>query len=84
MPEIEIGQVNDYFAHVNVAGIELSDTLRVGDTIRIHGHTTDLQFVVSSMQIEHDNVTEAKAGASIGVKVSERVRKGDHVYKVLP
>ncbi len=84
MPEIAIGEVNDYFAHVDVAGIELTDTLKVGDTIRIHGHTTDLQFVVSSMQIDRRDVPQAKAGDQIGVKVSERVRKGDHVYKVLP
>jgi len=83
MPEVEIGRVSDYFARVGVAGIELSDTLRVGDTIRIKGHTTDLQQVVASMQIEHQNVEEAGAGASVGVKVSERVRRGDHVYKVI-
>jgi putative protease len=83
MPELEIGRVDDYFARVGVAGIGLTASLRVGDTIHIKGHTTDLQQVVSSMQIDRQDVEQAGAGASIGVKVSDRVRRGDHVYKVV-
>ena len=82
MPEVEIGQVSDFFARPVVAGITLSDTLKVGDTIHIKGHTTDLEFTVESMQINNANVTEGKAGDAIGVKVTDRVRAGDHVYKV--
>ena len=82
MPEVEVGRVSDYFAHVGVAGIELSGTLREGDTIHLKGHTTDFEQVVESLQIEHANVQEAGAGQSIGVKVQERCRHGDHVYKV--
>jgi len=54
----------------------------VGDKIHIKGHTTDLEVVVDSMQIDNAAVNEAKAGDSVGVKVSERVRKGDSIYKV--
>jgi translation elongation factor EF-1alpha len=54
----------------------------VGDTIRIKGHTTDLEEVVESMQIEHAQVEEAGPGDKIGIKVQDRVRGGDHVYKV--
>ena len=54
MAEQQIGVINEFFAQINVAGIELSDTLRVGDTIHIKGHTTDLEQTVDSMQIEHD------------------------------
>lgn len=82
MPEEEVGQVSDFFAHPVVAGIELTGTLKVGDQIHIKGHTTDLEMTVNSMQIDNVNVTEAKAGDSVGVKVTERVRGGDHVYKV--
>lgn len=82
MPEEEIGQVSDFFAHPVVAGIELTGTLKVGDQIHIKGHTTDLEMTVNSMQINNANVTEAKRGDSVGVKVTERVRSGDHVYKV--
>jgi len=80
--EVEIGRVNDYFAHVGVAGITLTRPLKVGDRIRVRGHTTDMELVVDSLQIEHDAVEEAKAGDKIGVKVPDRVRDGDHVYRV--
>lgn len=82
MPEEEIGKVSDFFAHPVVAGIELTGTLKVGDLIKIKGHTTDLELTVNSMQINNANVSEAKKGDSVGVKVTERVRRGDTVYKV--
>jgi translation initiation factor IF-2 len=85
MPEelIEIGRVTGYFARIGVAGIDLSKPLRVGDLIRIKGHTTDLELVVDSIQIEHEPVQEAKAGDKIGIKAADRCRDGDHVYKVV-
>jgi selenocysteine-specific translation elongation factor len=82
MTEEIIGTVSDFFAHPVVAGIELTAPLKVGDKIRIKGHTTDLEIEVGSMQINNANVTEAKAGDSIGVKVPDRVRAGDSVYKI--
>jgi selenocysteine-specific translation elongation factor len=82
MPEEMIGKVSDFFAHPVVAGIELTAALKVGDKIHIKGHTTDLEMSVDSMQIDNASVAEAKAGDSIGVKVSDRVRSGDTVYKV--
>jgi len=82
MPEVEIGRVSDFFARPVVAGITLSGTLKIGDKIHIKGHTTDLEFVVESMQINNANVTEGKAEDAIGIKVPDRVRAGDHVYKV--
>jgi selenocysteine-specific translation elongation factor len=81
MPEEEIGVVSTFFARPVVAGIDLSAPLRVGDRICIRGHTTGIELTVESMQINNVDVTEAKAGDSIGVKVAERVRKGDRVYK---
>ena len=82
MAEEKVGVVSDYFARIGVAGIQLSDTMRVGDTIHIKGHTTDLEQVVESMQIEHDQVEEAKAGDLIGIKIEDRCRDGDQVFKV--
>ncbi len=82
MSEEIIGTVSDFFAHPVVAGIELTAALKAGDKIRIKGHTTDLEMTVDSMQIDNAQVTEAKAGDSIGVKVSDRVRSGDLVYKI--
>jgi selenocysteine-specific translation elongation factor len=82
MPEEEVGKVSDFFARPVVAGIELTGTVKVGDKIHIKGHTTDMEFVVDSMQIDNVNVQEAKAGDSIGIKVADRVRRGDTIYRV--
>jgi len=82
MPEMEIGKVTDFFSRPVVAGIELTATLKTGDKIHIKGHTTDIEFTIDSMQINNVDVNQAKAGDSVGVKVSERVRRGDTVYKV--
>ncbi|MHC4155289.1 MAG: translation elongation factor-like protein [Planctomycetota bacterium] len=82
MPEEKIGTVSDFFARPVVAAIELEGALKVGDKIHIKGHTTDLELTVESMQISNAPVQEANAGDSIGVKVTERVRHGDSVYKV--
>jgi selenocysteine-specific translation elongation factor len=83
MPEEIIGTVSDFFARPVVAAIELTAALKVGDKIHIRGHTTDLELDIESMQIDNAPVEEAKAGDSIGVKIPERVRKGDTVYKIV-
>ncbi len=82
MAEEVVGKVTDFFARPVVAGIELAAVLKVGDKIHIKGHTTDLEFVIDSMQINNVNVEQAKAGDLIGIKVSDRVRRGDTVHKV--
>ena len=82
MEEEKIGFVSNYFSKISVAAVELTDgTVSVGDALHFLGHTTDFESTVHSMQIEHKSVTEAKKGDSIGVKVPEKVRKGDKVYK---
>lgn len=82
MPEVEIGKVSDFFARPVVAGIELTASIKAGDKIHITGHTTDMELTVESMQINNVNVQEGKAGDAIGIKVPDRVRRGDTVYKV--
>ena len=79
--ETEIGEVMTYYANIEVAAIELTGSVKVGDTIIFRGFTTDLEYRVDSIQIEHDSVQEAKAGDQIGVKVPGKVRKNDRVYK---
>ncbi len=84
MKEEKIGFVSNYFSKISVAAVEITDgTLSVGDTLHFLGHTTDFESTVHSMQIEHKSVTEAKKGDSLGVKVSEKVREGDKVYKIV-
>jgi len=77
-----IGKVIHYFTKIGVGVIELSDELKVGGRISIEGMTTNLQQTVDSMQIEHENVQSAGPGQSIGMKVEQRVRQGDLVYKL--
>jgi translation elongation factor EF-1alpha len=76
-----IGEVTHYFGKIGVMALDLSDTLSVGETIHIKGHTTDLIVTVESMQIEHESVPKAGPGDSIGIKVGEKVRPGDKVYR---
>lgn len=77
-----VGKVTHYFTKIEVGVIELSDELKVGDRISIEGATTNVQQTVQSMQIEHKDVQTAKAGDAIGMKVDQRVREGDLVYKL--
>ena len=77
-----MGKISHYFTKIGVGVIELSDELKVGDRISIEGATTNIQQTVDSMQIEHQNVQSAGSGQSIGLKVVQRAREGDLVYKL--
>lgn len=78
---VEVGKITHFFPKINVAVIELRAPLKVGDSIAVKGPSTDFEQTVDSMQIEHKNVEVAEAGQSIGLKVKERVRETDTVYK---
>jgi U32 family peptidase len=83
MAEKKVGFVSHYFNHIQVTAIEITEgELKVGDTIRFKGHTTDFTQVVDSMQIEHANVQIAKKGDSIGMKVKDHTRQHDEVFVV--
>ena len=82
MAEKEVGRVTHYFSRIGVAGIKLTDTLCEGDTIHIVGHTTDVTQEVHSMELDNEPIAEGQAGQEIGLKVHERVRSRDRVYKV--
>jgi translation elongation factor EF-Tu-like GTPase len=85
MAEIEIGKVTHYFSKAGVVAIQIAqDVLRLGDTVHIKGHTSDFTHTIDSMQIDNQQVAEAKAGQSIGVRVKEHAREHDLVYKVVP
>jgi len=83
MQEKEIGSVTHYYGHIGVGIIELQDALKIGDTIHIKGHSSDFSQTIESMQIEHANVTEAQAGDTVGLKVTQKVHPQDKVYKVI-
>lgn len=79
----QIGAISNYYSKISVAVVDLTGKLALGDTIRVKGATTDFHQKVESMQIEHANVQNAGPGQSIGLKVTDKVRKGDIVYKIL-
>ncbi|MEM3072653.1 MAG: translation elongation factor-like protein [Candidatus Bathyarchaeia archaeon] len=84
MAENLVGRVINYFSKISVAAINLNEgDLKLGDRIRIRGSTTDLTQTVDSMQINKVPVTIAEKGSSVGIKVQDRVRPGDEVYKIL-
>jgi len=82
MTEVEIGKVTDFFAKPVVAGVELSGVLKIGDKLHIKGSTTDMELAIESMQIDRVDIIEGKSGDLVGIKVPDRVRRGDKVYKV--
>ncbi|MBI4128778.1 MAG: translation elongation factor-like protein [Parcubacteria group bacterium] len=79
--EKPIARVTHYYSHLGVAVVKLSQPLSEGEAIRIHGATTDFEQPVSSMQIEHEKIKTAKKGQEVGLKVKDRVREGDLVYR---
>ena len=82
MAEKEIGEVFSYYSKIGVAAIKLIGVLKKGDKVHIKGHTTDFEQVIDGMQIEHKDVAKAKKGDDLGIKVTDRVRPGDKIYKV--
>ncbi len=79
----KIGEIIHYFGEIEVAIIKLSDSLKIGEKIRIAGgEDTDFTQEVSSMEIDYEEVESAKKGMEVGVKVKEKVREGYQVFKV--
>ncbi len=84
MAEQRIGEVVKFFSKVGVAAIKLTEgTLRVGDRIKIKGRSTEFEDQVQSLQIDNQPVEKAEAGQMIGVKVKDRVREKDLIYKIV-
>jgi putative protease len=78
-----IGKISHYYGKIGVAVVDLTDKLSVGDTISIEGAVTNMRQTVDSMEIEHKKIKMAKAGDSIGLKVNDKVREGDAVYRIV-
>lgn len=76
----QIGKVTHYYDKIGVAVVKLNQAMKVGDKIKISGHDKEFSQVISSMQVEHDQINEAKKGAELGIKVEQAVREGDVVY----
>lgn len=84
MREVEVGKVTHYWGHISVAGVHVGPKgFKVGDTVHILGHATDLTQAVSSIQLEHESVQEAKPGQDVGLKVSDHVHEHDTIFKLV-
>jgi len=77
-----VGEVNHFYNRIGVAVIDLVGSLEVGNQVHFFGRTTDFRQEVTSMQIEHEAITEAVAGQEVAMKVERRVRNHDKVYKL--
>ena len=84
MPEEQVGIIVKFFAKPSVAAIEMQKgSIKKGDLLRYKGHTTDFTEEVGSMEIDNQQIEEAKEGDLVGIKIKERVRENDKVYKVV-
>lgn len=81
--EKPIGEVTHYYTNLGVAIVKFNRAVKVGETVHFKGATTDFTEKINSMQFEHKEISEAKKGQEVGIKVSERVREGDEVYPVV-
>jgi len=80
--EKPIGEITHYYSNLEVGIVKLKGSLSVGDKVKIVGATTNFEQEIKSMQIEHQQIEKAKKGDVIGLKINEKVREGDLVYKV--
>ena len=76
----QIGKITHYYDKIGVAVVKLSQKMKIGDKIKISGHDKEYSQVISSMQVEHEQITEAKKGDELGIKVEQSVKEGDVVY----
>ncbi len=84
MPEEQVAIIVKFFAKPSVAALEITGGgIKVGDLLRYKGHTTDFTEQVTSMEVDNQSIEEAKVGDLVGLKVKERVRENDKVYKVV-
>ncbi len=79
--EKPIGHVTHYYPKIGVAIIKLSTSVSIGDQLHFKGKATDFSEELTSLQIEHESVSSAKKGVSVGVKVSQAAREGDEVFR---
>jgi translation initiation factor IF-2 len=84
MPEEQVGVIVKFFAKPSVAAIEVtSGTIKPGDDLKYKGHTTDFTERVGRIELDNQPIEEAKVGDLVGIKVKERVRENDKVYKIV-
>lgn len=82
MTDTKVGEIIHYYDKIGVAVIKISSPIKVGDRIKISGHDKEFEQAITSMQVEHQNIEQAKKGDDVGMKVDQPAKDGDEVYKV--
>lgn len=80
--EEKIGEVTHYFGKINVAVLKIDQGIKIGENLHFVGNHTDFSQEIKSLQIEHQDVSEADAGSDVAMKVKDRVRAGDKVFRL--
>ena len=78
----EIGTVVNYYGKISVAVVDLRETLKVYDHVAFRGATTDFEQTINSMQLDHQDIEIVGVGKEVAIKVKERVRAGDKLYRL--
>lgn len=84
MADFKVGKITHYYDKIGVAVVEILDSLSVGETIKISGHGREFTQTVNSMQIEHEEIKEAKKGQVVGMKMEQEAKEDDEVFRVSP
>jgi hypothetical protein len=79
--ELKIGVVTHYYDNIHTAIIDLSAPLHAGDRVRFTG-SIEFNQLVETMQVEHEQITAADKGDTVGLIVKLPVTPGDEVVKI--
>jgi len=82
MADTKVGEITHYYDKIGVAVVKVLAPIKVGDRIKISGHDKEFEQEIASMQIEHQNIQEAKKGDDVGMKIDQPVKDGDEVFKI--
>ena len=82
MANVKVGKISHFYDKISVAVVEVLAPIKIGDRIKITGHNNDFEMTIDSMQIEHEQLKQAKKGQEIGLKVDQPVKPSDEVFKI--
>ena len=78
----QVGTLTHWYDKVEVGVIKLTGSLNKGDKIKVKRGDDEFEETISSMQINHQDVTSAKKGDDAAIKFSKRAKEGAVVFLV--
>jgi len=79
--EKEVGKITHWYDKLGVAVLNLESALKVGDKVKVKKGEEEFEETISSMQVDHKDVSSAKKGDEVAVKFSQKAREGALIYK---